>query len=64
MKVKFLKDWQSENSASFKKNDVRDIEPEDLAWELAMQGYVKFVEGVSQKEKRARQKFIREIKGV
>lgn len=41
MLVRFLKDWQGENSASQKKDDVVEID-DTLAWDLAIQGIVKF----------------------
>ena len=41
MRVRFLKDWQGEGSASFKKDDEAELD-ESLAWDLATQGYVKF----------------------
>ena len=42
MRVKFLKDWQGESSASFKKGDIKEL-PDTIAWDLAAQGFVKFL---------------------
>jgi hypothetical protein len=41
MRVQFLKDWQGESSASFKKDDITEID-DNLAWDLATQGIIKF----------------------
>ena len=63
MKVKFLKDWQGESPASYKKDDVIELD-DDLAWELAARGFVKFIFDISPKEKRARKRYKQAIKGV
>lgn len=51
MRVRFLKDWQGESSASYRKDDIAVIDP-DLAWDLAIQGYVKFLRDEPKKKKK------------
>lgn len=56
MRVQFLKDWQGENSASFKKDEITELD-DTLAWDLAMQGYVKFKKTPDPEVEKARQIF-------
>jgi len=54
MRVRFLKDWQGESSASFKKDDEAEIN-DSLAWDLATQGYVKFKKPIDPEIESAKQ---------
>ncbi len=56
MRVRFLKDWQGEGPASFKKDDVEEID-DNLAWDLAIQGVVKFLKTPDPEIEKAKQEF-------
>jgi hypothetical protein len=56
MRVRFLKDWQGASPASFKKDDVTELD-DDLAWTLATQGFVKFMKPIDPEVEKAKQLF-------
>lgn len=49
MRVRFLKDWQGENSASHAKGEVIEID-DGLAWDLAVIGIVKFLKPIDEEK--------------
>lgn len=57
MRVRFLKDWQGDGSASFKKDQLVEIDNLDLAWDLAAEGVVKFLKDVDPEIEKAKKLF-------
>ena len=56
MRVRFLQDWQGENSASFKKDEYTELD-DDLAWSLAMNGIVRFKKPIDPEIEKAKEEF-------